>query len=296
MSHFSGDLASTIGFISKTVNQITDVFKKTGEKLQPVVDTIKTATEAINSFNKSASGTSSEKAKNDDEDKYFRRAFHLENLRSDLNLWTDSVSAISDLILLEGSWQRAHKKYYETVFLPSVNLTKDRVVNGDVTVAELREIFKKDTLFTRSTRTGLSVAKEPFDSSDFLNWDLDRPLYEKYHLITHVVYPRLLMGDLIKSELVFVMNSLERVRDYLVLGFPERQVQETMTYLRSLFETKPSTLEEINGRLSDIFSDIKKRNEQEISVRFVKMISDIIASPSTQKTQLPEEFWATIHQ
>ena len=172
-------------------------------------------------------------------------------------------------------------KFYETVFLPQLGLTREQVLAGNILVSTAREILGDTKVSTKLEE------KEYFDSSDFLDWEKDRPLYEKYLLITHREYSRFSQLHITKENLKFILNTLDRFSEYLAFGFSDEEREAILAALRSLPELKPASLKEVKKIFKTLFAKYSPNSGDDFMGSLIEVIGGV-------KTDLDAEYWRTV--
>lgn len=229
-------------------------------------------------------------------DKYFMRTTMMRRLYRDAyssktsteKTDEDRVSSTLMKIFGEGVCDPEHgkpilMKYYETVFLPSYGLTREQVLAGDVTIAKMRDI-----LGTTKENSNDIEEVEFFDSSDFLDWEKDRPLYERYFEITHQVYSRFSQMRFTKENLRFILCTLDRYSEYLALGYSEEEQEAILTTLLSLLERRPATIKEVKTIFAPLFA---RYTHNSTSNDFLASLTQLFEGT---KGELSEEYWRSL--
>lgn len=212
-------------------------------------------------------------------DKIKEEYFGLEALRSrlfnDIGIAGYATSAVNDIFKMSFDITSACKigpdksnsqpilmKYYETVFLPSLGVTREELIDGSVTLAKVRSIMPKSSEESFLTTGNMDFIREPFDSSDFLDWDRDKEIYEKHGMITRTEYSKFVQGDITKENLRFVLRTIPRFSQYIDCGSLKSRALCIAVTLVMIVKLKPKTLKEVKELLNPFLSSSIQTPEQ----------------------------------
>lgn len=280
----AGELKNFVDLIMKSSEYVESIVSKTKEVLAPLADKITEFSKGeLEKRNKSPT-------LGNPEEKYYSREVFMSRLFQDLNLSGYQSHVLNSIWgKLNDKGIPLHTKRYNEIFLPSLGLNKEKIETGDISLREIREIFR-DCLLSEDRRLELQTT-EPFDSSDFLDWSIDGPLYDKYKIYTYTAYGNMITGKFNRDELRFTMKTLYRFRAYLRVGFSEDNVEEILDRMTSFMSTKPKKLSEVRNSLGEIDAISPIYREFSISDTIRKSTSKLF--PVAQK-ELDCDFWENL--